>query len=234
MSRYLRARLLVGPHISNKATGTTALYHDAIRSSAQQQTITIEPSFSTNRNCSVDIYNLPEGTTMSQVLAAIAHHRPVGLIYKCDLLQATGGPGSGPALSVARIRFKSPASASFLCQIGNQTGLGLYIGGTKVGVRLARFSTSAYTAEGTRVVIFRGPKDVIDTENLKRVWGGSFVLGQVEKVTTTRSIGVEGVQEVEWRFYEFAWGAQVAKCLFDNAYGRREDCSAWYGVDPCA
>lgn len=218
---------------SDKPTGTTALYHDAIRSSAQQQTVTIDPALSANRNCSVDIYNLPRGTTMSQVLAAVAHHRPVGLIYKCDLLQVTERAGSVPALSIARIRFKSPDSASFLFQISNQTGLGFYIGGTKVGVRFTRLSTSAYMAEGTRVVIFRGPKDVVDTENLKRVWGGNFVLDQVEKVTAG-SVGVGGIQEVEWRFFEFAWGAQVAKCLFENSYGLREDCSAWYGVDPCA
>lgn len=170
---------------------------------------------------------------MPQVLDAIAHHRPVGLIYKCDLLQAASPAGNGSALPVARVRFKSPDSASFLFQVGNQTGLGLYIKGTKVGIRFARLSTSAYVAEGTRVVVFRGPKSIVDTDNLKRVWGGTFLLDQVEKVIRG-PVGVGGIQEVEWRFFEFAWGAQVAKSLFDNAYGRRADCLAWYGDDPCA
>ncbi|ROV88850.1 hypothetical protein VMCG_10177 [Cytospora schulzeri] len=204
---------------------TTALYHDAIRSSTRQTTVTMNPALSANRNCSVDIYNLPEGTAPSQVLAAIAQHRPVGLIYKFDLLQNTDRPNAGnrgTGLSVARIRFKSPHSASLLFHIGNQTGLGLYIRGTKVGVRFTRVLTYAYMAEGSRVVVFRGPKDIVDRDNLKRIWSDNSLLDQVDKVTPGPA-GVDGIQEVEWRFFEFAWGAQVAKCLFDDAYGRRQD-----------
>ncbi|KUI59955.1 hypothetical protein VP1G_07216 [Cytospora mali] len=210
---------------------TTALYHDAIRSRAQQHTITIDPALRANDNCSVDIYDLPEGTNLSQVLYSISQHSPVGHIYKCELLEATGCDSS--ALRVVRIRFKTPDSASILFQIGNQSGSGFYIDGTKVRVRFTRLSTSAYLAEGTRVVVFRGPKDIVDTDNLKRVWGGSFLWDQVEKVVQG-PVRVGGVQEVEWCFFEFAWGAQVAKSLFENAYGRREDCLSWYGVDPCA
>lgn len=168
---------------------------------------------------------------MSQVLDAIAQRSPVGYIYKSELLEATGS--GGIALRVARIRFKAPDSASCLFQIGNQPGMGLYIGGTRVGVRFTRASTSAYTAEGTRAVVFRGPKRIVDADNLKRVWGGSFVWDQVDEVRHG-PVGFDGIREVEWRFYEFAWGSQVAKCLFESEYGHRKDCSAWYGVDPCA
>lgn len=235
--------LLTSPY----TTGTTALYHDAIRpicTNQQASTIAIDPALATNRNCSVDIYNLPDGTTLSQVLAAIAHHRPVGEIYKCDLLQvvgpATGSTSTSSILSVARVRFKSPASASLLFQIGcsSQTttttagGSGLYVRGERVGVRFTRLATSAYVGGGTRVVVFRGPGAVVNGENLRRVWGGTFLLDRVERVTTG-SVGLGGIQEVEWRFFEFAWGAQVAKCLFEDVYGRRGDCSAWYGEDPC-
>ena len=241
--------------ISDERTGTTALYHDAIRAHTNSQAIATErgtflgvsrcpftslpltnvpgpPAVHANRNCSVDIFNLPEGTTMSHVLDAVACHRPVGHIYKCDLLQAVGN--GGRALRAARVRFKAPESAARLFQIGNQpSGLGLYVRGAKVGVRFARVSTSAYSAEGTRVVVFRGPKHVVHADNLRGVWGGEFLGDQVQKVIQGAA-GADGIREVEWRFNEFAWGAQVAKCLFEDRYGRRGDCSARYGVDPCA
>lgn len=187
---------------------------------------------SANRNCSIDIYNLPEGTTLSQVLDTIARHRPVGHIYKCELLQVPNRREVS-MLRVVRIRFKTPDSASCLFRIGNQPGLGLRINGTKTDVRFTRLPTSAYTAAGTRAVVFRGPRDVTSVDNLKRVWGDRFLWNQVEKVMQG-PVGLNGIREVEWRFYEFAWGAQVAKCLFEDMYGQSEDCSARYGVDPCA
>lgn len=131
------------------------------------------------------------------------------------------------------MRFKAPESAACLFQIGNQPGLGLHVRGVRVGVRFARLETAAYRGEGTRVVVFRGPREVVHADNLRRVCGGEFVWEQVERVVQGR-VGADGVREVECRFFEFAWGAQVAKCLFENRYGRREDCSVWYGVDPCA
>lgn len=212
-----------------------------------------------NRNCSIDILNMPAGTTTSMVLDAIAKFRPVGEIYDAHVTQIQVDDDNLPLhdhfdrpvmadpsrahdeyykhvkhVCVARIRFKAAHSAARLFQIGNKPGLGLYIQGVKAVVVFTAHPRPNMTNEdGTRVVIFRGPKEIVAPENLRRVWGGKFFHSNTQRVIMG-PVDARGVREVEWRFNSFWWTAEVAHSLFRCEYRNRWDCEVRFGKDPCA
>lgn len=190
-------------------------------------------SLTENRNCSIDIYDLPSGTTAPMVLQAIAKHRPVGEVYD-SLVVETQGP-DGKKFCLARIRFKMPYSASRLFQIGNQPGQGLYVQNNEKAtvVFTPRPSPSTGNEEGTRVVIFRGPKEIVDLDNLRKVWKSKFIHQHTEKIVEG-PVDEDGIREVEWTFCSFYWTSEVAHSLFNCEYRNHKDCSVRYGKDPCA
>lgn len=214
-------------------------------------------ALTSNRNCSIDICNMPPGTTTTMVLDAIAKFRPVGEIYDAHLTQIEinshdvplHDPFSRPHVDpshtheyykhrkhvcVARIRFKAAHSAARLFQIGNRPGLGLYIQGVKALVVFTAYPRpSVGNEDGTRVVIFKGPKEIVSPENLRRVWGAKFFHANTQKVIVG-PVDARGVREVEWRFHSFWWSAEVAYSLFRCEYRNRRDCEVRYGKDPCA
>lgn len=135
---------------------------------------------------------------------------------------------------VARIRFKAAHSAARLFQIGNKPGLGLHFQGVRARVVFTAYPRPCMDNEdGTRVVVFKGPRAVVAPENLRRVWGAKFLVANTQKVVVG-PVDARGVREVEWRFNSFWWCAEVAHSLFRCEYGGRGDCEVRYGKDPCA
>ncbi|KAI3395057.1 hypothetical protein diail_1814 [Diaporthe ilicicola] len=184
----------------------------------------------TNRNCAVQIWGMPDGSTESKVLEAITKHKPVGKIFACDVYVIPGPNNVPPAMSVAVVRFMRPESATRLVQIGNDPTRGVYVGGQKAKISLAARAKPACLKEpASRVVVFRGPRAVVNPIALRRLWGfkeqtDRIIVGKVEN----------GVCELEWRFCSFDYNAEPAFVVFNELYGKREDCSVEYGVDPCA
>lgn len=186
---------------------------------------------STNRNCAVTIWNLPDGTTEPMVLEAIAEHKPIGSnIYACDVYVIPGPNNIPPAMSVASVRFMRPETATRLVQIGNKDDQGIYVKGKRAKITLAHRPQPVYLKKpASRVVFFRGPHVIVNPVALRKLWGFKeqterLIIGKVEK----------GLCEIEWRFCSYAYNAEPALCVFEDVYGKREDCSVRYGVDPCA
>lgn len=139
----------------------------------------------------------------------------------------------------ARIRFKAAHSAARLFQIGNKPGLGLYLQGVRaVVVFTAHPRASTANEPGTRVVVVRGPKELVSPAHLRRVlWGadhGFFGAGSTQRVLVG-PVDARGWREVEWRFTSFWSCAEVAYSLFRCAqYRHGWDCEVRFGRDPCA
>lgn len=185
---------------------------------------------STNRNCAVTIWNLPDGTTEPMILEAIAEHKPIGKIYACDVYVIPGPNNVPPAMSVASVRFMRPESATRLVQIGNKDDQGIFVKGKRAKITLAhRHQPACLKEPASRVVFFRGPHSVVNPVALRKLWGFKeqterLIIGKVEN----------GLCEIEWRFCSYAYNAETAFCVFEDVYRKREDCSVRYGVDPCA
>ncbi|KAK7701661.1 hypothetical protein SLS64_010109 [Diaporthe eres] len=186
---------------------------------------------STNRNCAVTIWNLPDGTTEPMILEAIAEHKPNGSnIYACDVYVISGPNNIPPAMSVASVRFMRPETATRLVQIGNKDDQGIYVKGKRAKITLAHRPQPAYRKEpASRVVIFRGPHIIVNPVSLRKLWGFKE---QTERLIIKKA--EKGLCEIEWRFCSYAYNAEPAFCVFEDAYGKREDCSVRYGDDPCA
>jgi hypothetical protein len=198
----------------------TANYHSVV---------TTVPA-SANRNCAVTIWNLPDGVTGPMIIEAIAAHKPIGKIYACDVYVIPGPNNVPPAIPVASVRFMLPESATRLVLIGNRPEQGIYVKGKRAKITLAHRPQPAYLKEpASRVVFFRGPRAIVNPIALRKLWGikeqtERLIIGKVEK----------GICEIEWRFCSYAYNAEPAFAVFENVYGKREDCSVRFGVDPCA
>lgn len=186
---------------------------------------------SANRNCGVTIWNLPDGTTEPMILEAIAEHKPNGSnIYACDVYVIPGPNNIPPAMAVASVRFMRPESATRLVQIGNNPEQGIFVKGKRAKITLAHRHHPAYLKQpASRVVFFRGPHSIVNPVALRKLWGFKeqterLIISKVEK----------GLCEIEWRFCSYANNAELALGVFEDAYGKREDCSVRYGVDYCA
>lgn len=187
---------------------------------------------SANRNCAVTIWNLPGGTTEAMIIEAITAHKPIGKVYACDVYVIPGPDNIPPAMTVATVRFMLPESATRLVLIGNRPehDQGIFVKGKRAKITLSHRAQPAYLQEpASRVVIFRGPRNIVNPMALRKLWGikeqtERLIMGKVEK----------GMCEIEWRFCSFAFNAEPAFAVFENAYGNRKDCSVRYGVDPCA
>lgn len=185
---------------------------------------------SANRNCAVTIWNLPDGVTEPMIIEAIAAHKPIGSIYTCDVYVIPGPNNIPPAMPVASVRFMRPESATHLVLIGNTPEQGIQVKGKRAKITLAHRPQPAYLKEpASRVVFFRGPRAIVNPIALRKLWGFKeqterLIIGKVEN----------GICEIEWRFCSYAYNAEPAFCVFENVYGKREDCSVRYGVDPCA
>lgn len=185
---------------------------------------------SANRNCAVTIWNIPDGTTEPMILKAITEHRPIGNIYACDVYVIPGPNNIPPAMSVASVRFMRPESATRLVLIGNDPEQGIFVKGKRAKITLAhRYQPAYYREHVSRVVFFRGPRSIVNPAELRRLWG---IKEQTERLII-RNVD-KGVCEIEWRFCAYAYNAEPAFCVFEDSYGKREDCSVRYGVDPCA
>lgn len=201
-------------------SAVTDSYHPEVATSAT----------STNRNCAVTIWNLPDGTTEPMILEAIAEHKPIGKIYACDVYVIPGPNNIPPAMPVASMRFMRPESATRLVKTGNNPDQGIFVKGKRAKITLAQRSQPAYLKEpASRVVFFRGPHSIINPVALRKLWGFKeqterLIISKVEK----------GLCEIEWRFCSYAYNAEPAFCVFEDVYGEREDCSVRYGDDPCA
>lgn len=198
---------------------------------ANNSEVTTVPA-STNRNCAVSIWNLPNGTTEPMIIAAIAAHKPIGKICACDVYVIPGPNNVPPAMPVAVVRFMQPQSATRLVQIGIDPDpkKGIYVKGKRAKITLSHRPQPAYLSEpASRVVIFRGPRAIVNPMALRKLWGikeqtERLIIGKVDK----------DICEIEWRFCAYAYNAEPAFCVFEDVYGKREDCSVRYGVDPCA
>ena len=185
---------------------------------------------STNRNCAVTIWNIPDGTTEPMILEAIAEHKPIGKVYACDVYVIPGPNNIPPAMPVASVRFMRPESATRLVVVGNDPERGIFVKGKRAKITLAHRSQPAFLKEpASRVVFFRGPRSIVNPVALRKLWGFKeqterLIIGKVEK----------GVCSIEWRFCSFAYNAEPAFCVFEDTYGKREDCSVRYGIDACA
>lgn len=186
-------------------------------------------SVGTNRNCAVTIWSIPDGSTESMILEAIAEHKP-GKVLACDVYVIPGPNNVPPAMSVASVRFMRPEAATRLVQIGNKPDQGIYFKGKRAKIAFAHRPQPAYLKEpASRVVIFRGPRAIVNPIALRKLWG-------FKEQTETINVGKveKGMCQIEWRFCSYAYNAEPAFCVFDDLYGRCEDCSVEYGVDPCA
>lgn len=187
---------------------------------------------STNKNCAVAIWNLPNNTTEPMIIEAITAHKPIGKVYACDVYVIPGPNNVPPAMPVAVVRFMQPHSATRLVQIGNDPDpeKGIFVKGKRAKITLSHRSQPAYLSEpASRVVIFRGPRDIVNPTALRKLWG---IKEQTERLIVGKAD--KGICEIEWRFCAYAYNAEPAFCVFENVYGKREDCSVRYGVDPCA
>jgi hypothetical protein len=185
---------------------------------------------SANRNCAVTIWNLPDGVTEPMIIEAIATHKPIGKIYACDVYVIPGPNNVPAAMPVASVRFMKPESATRLVLIGNNPQQGIHVKGKRAKITLSHRPQPAYLQEpASRVVLFRGPRSIVNPAVLRKLWGikeqtDRLIVGKVER----------GICEIEWRFCSYAYNAEPAYVAFENVYGGREDCSVRYGIDPCA
>lgn len=225
--------MLEGKKAEDKKTGTFCIVSREQTSQVTNSYLPDAPTITvdTNRNCAVTIWNIPDGTTESNLLEAIAKHRPVGKIFACDVYVIPGPNNVPPAMSVATVRFMRPESATRLVQISVDPAKGFDVGGNKARMTLAARPKPAYLQQpaASRVVIFRGPRVIVNPVALRRLWGFKeqterIVVGKIEN----------GRCELEWRFCSFDYNAEPAFVVFNELYGKRKDCSVEYGVDPCA
>lgn len=164
------------------------------------------------------------------IIEAISQHKPIGKIYACDVYVIPGPNNMPPKMPVASVRFMQPESATRLVLIGNKADQGIYVKGNRAKITLAHRPHSACLKDpASRVVIFRGPRSIVNPVALRKLWGFKeqterLIIGKVEK----------GMCEIEWRFCSYAYNAEPAFCVFEDVYGKREDCSVRYGIDPCA
>ncbi|KAG8162253.1 hypothetical protein KVR01_008018 [Diaporthe batatas] len=178
---------------------------------------------SQNRNCGVTIWNLPKNTTEPMIIEAITAHSPIGKVYACDVYVIPGPNNVPPAMAVASVRFMGAESATRLVLIGNDPDpeKGIFVKGQRAKIRLACHHQPAYLSEpASRVVIFRGPRAIVNPVALRKLWGTmeqteKLIIGKVEK----------GICEIEWRFCAYAYNAEPAFHIFQDLYGEREDCS---------
>lgn len=134
-----------------------------------------------------------------------------------------------------RVRFKHAHSAARVFQIGNQPGLGFFVGGTKTTVVFSPgLAEPMPHEEGTRVVVFRGPKNIINPDKLRSVWGHKFAHGEQTQQIVEGPVDKKGIMEVTWCFHSFYWVGELAHSLFNCEYRNRHDCEVHYGRDPCA
>lgn len=188
-----------------------------------------------NQNATVDIYDLPTGATTSAVLDAVAQHRPIGVVYAAGpILTCPHGHDQAPVRTI-RVRFKHAHSAARLFQIGNQPGLGFFVRSHKATVIFSpEVGEPMAHEEGTRVVVFRGPKEIVKPDNLRSVWRRKFAHSEQTQRIVNGPVNKKGVKEVTWVFHSFYWTAELAHSLFYNEYRNRRDCSVRYSNDPCA
>ncbi|KAJ0117467.1 hypothetical protein J7T55_003883 [Diaporthe amygdali] len=173
-------------------------------------------SVGTNRNCAVTIWSIPDGSTESMILEAIAEHKP-GKVLACDVYVIPGPNNVPPAMSVASVRFMRPEAATRLVQIGNKPDQGIYVKGKRAKITLAHRPQPAYLKEpASRVVIFRGPRAIVNPIALRKLWG-------FKEQTETINVGKveKGMCQIEWRFCSYAYNAEPAFCVFDDLYGRQ-------------
>lgn len=163
------------------------------------------------------------------ILEAITGYKP-GKVYACDVYVIPGPNNIPPARAVASLRFMRPESATRLVQIGCDPERGIFVKGKRAKIGFAHHHYPAYTLEpASRVVFFRGPLSIVNPASLHMLWG---IKEQTEKLIIRKVDG--GLCEIEWHFCSFWYNAELAFGAFEEAYEKREDCSVWYGVDPCA
>lgn len=177
-----------------------------------------------NQNTSLYISGMGPDTKFSDILAAI---RGVGKIYSLYV---------NPPLEVhtgcaAKLAFFTRAAAE---KFFNDTRGGFLVRGYSATVRWNRIRVPEQTVhkDGSRVVIIRGPKFIVNIKVISKVIDGNIRYYDMEKASVKPLDGIEGFAEMELHFGCFRAQAHSALIVLNRELGGPR-FRVNYGTDPC-
>lgn len=177
-----------------------------------------------NQNTSLYISGMGPDTKFSDILAVI---RGVGKIYSLYV---------NPPLEIhtgcaAKLTFFTRASAE---KFFNNTRGGFLVRGYLATVRWNRIRVPEQTIhkDGSRVVIIRGPKYIVNIKVISKVIDGNIRYYDMEKANIKQLDGMEGFAEMELHFGCFRAQAHSALIVLNRELGGTR-FRVSYGTDPC-
>ena len=186
-------------------------------------------AISPGQSTSLFIKNLLADITVAQIFA---HIRSTGKVYSLHINPPTP-PHYGCAAKISF--FAREAAAKFY----NNTRGGFSVGGHHRAIVvwnrvLVAEHVGGRWDEASRVVIVRGPREVVSRETVTNIIHREIRLYDLAMVCeTVYPALVDGFVELEMHFSSFRAQAQSAHIVLNRAL-RRKGVKISYGVDPCA
>lgn len=177
-----------------------------------------------NQNTSLYISGMGPDTKFSDILAAI---RGVGKVYSLYV----NPPMEIHTGCAAKLTFFTRAAAG---KFFNNTRGGFLVRGYSATVRWNRIRVPEQTIhkDGSRIVIIRGPKYIVNVKVISKVIDDNIRYYDMEKASLKPLDGMEGFAEMELHFGCFRAQAHSALIVLNRELGGAR-FRVSYGTDPC-
>ncbi|KXH62235.1 hypothetical protein CNYM01_06959 [Colletotrichum nymphaeae SA-01] len=180
-------------------------------------------------NTALFITGLPANCTHTMLLKAVACCAPVGKVY-ATVINAPD-PAAGKLYAAAKMVFFNRSGAENCFRAIKERRL--IVGGRRPRVVWNRIKSAGQPdTSNSRVVLIRGPSELVRRDELERWFSKKFSY-QTEDVLV-REVPQAGVTVLEWRFGSFRAQAEAATMFMSENKLDGTKLEWRWGLDPCA